>query len=127
MSGNTTAGLPGQGQPWVTATEWFSGGQRVWYDPASAQVLNEEEGVATPGALRVFERVAAAEHRADAVWLTLLPGFPDGSYGWAQVDVKILTFPGGHLITSEHPGLLAAAIRDVAQRHGMGSPATVTR
>jgi hypothetical protein len=23
---------------------------------------------------------------ADAVWLTLLPGFPDGSYGWAQVD-----------------------------------------
>src|SRR5262249_42221058 len=44
------------------------------------------EAAATPGALRVFERVAAAPRDADAVWLTMLPGFPDGSYGWAQVD-----------------------------------------
>jgi pimeloyl-ACP methyl ester carboxylesterase len=49
-------------------------------------VLTEEEAAATPGALRVFERVAPAGDDADAVWLTLLPGFPDGSYGWAQVD-----------------------------------------
>jgi pimeloyl-ACP methyl ester carboxylesterase len=33
---------------------------------------------------------------------------------------EILTFPGGHLTTSEHPDLLAAAIRDVAARHGVG-------
>ncbi len=38
-------------------------------------------------------------------------------------QAEILTFPGGHLTTSEHPGLLAAAIRDVAARHGVGSPA----
>src|SRR5262249_54663482 len=44
------------------------------------------EAAATPGALRVFERVAAAPRDADAVWRTMLPGFPDGSYGWAQVD-----------------------------------------
>jgi pimeloyl-ACP methyl ester carboxylesterase len=49
-------------------------------------VLTEEEAVATPGALRVFERMAGAARSADTVWLTLLPGFPDGSYGWAQVD-----------------------------------------
>jgi pimeloyl-ACP methyl ester carboxylesterase len=70
----------------VTAAEWFGGGQRIPYDPESARVLTEEEAVANPGALRVFERVAAAEREADSVWLTLLPGFPDGSYGWAQVD-----------------------------------------
>src|ERR1700760_580470 len=70
----------------VTAAEWFGGGQRIPYDPESARVLTEEEAVATPGALRVFERVTAAEQEADSVWLTLLPGFPDGSYGWAQVD-----------------------------------------
>src|SRR5262249_46612304 len=46
----------------------------------------EEEAVAIPGALRVFERVTGAARDADTVWLTLLPGFPDGSYGWAQVD-----------------------------------------
>ncbi len=49
-------------------------------------MLTEEEAAATPGGLRVFERVAAARHDADTVWLTMLPGFPDGSCGWAQVD-----------------------------------------
>jgi pimeloyl-ACP methyl ester carboxylesterase len=78
--------LPRQDQARVTAAEWFAGGQRIWYDPGSVRILTEEQAAATPGALRVFERVAAAGHDADAVWLTLLPGYPDGSYGWAQVD-----------------------------------------
>ena len=83
MSGNRTAG-----SPLVTAEEWFAGGQRIGYDPDSARVLTEEEAAVTPGGLRVFERVAAAEQDAgqDTVWLTMLPGFPDGSYGWARVD-----------------------------------------
>ena len=83
MSGNRTAG-----SPLVTAAEWFAGGQRIPYDPESARVRTEEEAAALPGALRVFERVAGAEQGADegTVWLTMLPGFPDGSYGWAQVD-----------------------------------------
>ena len=61
MSRNRTAGLPRQDRAWVTAAEWFAGGQRIGYDPGSARVLTEEEAAATPGALRVFERVAAAE------------------------------------------------------------------
>ena len=44
----------------VTAPEWFAGGQRIPYDPESARVLTEEQAAATPGALRVFERIAAA-------------------------------------------------------------------
>ena len=48
-------------------------------------MLTEEEAAAAPGALRVFERVAGADD-AGSAWLTLLPGFPDGSYCWAQVD-----------------------------------------
>jgi pimeloyl-ACP methyl ester carboxylesterase len=93
MSRTKTAGLPRQDRVRVTAAEWFAGGQRIPYDPESARVLTEEEAAVTPGTLRVFERVAgtrhdadAQGHDADAVWLTLLPGFPDGSYGWAQVD-----------------------------------------
>lgn len=70
----------------VTAAEWFAGGQRVPYDPGSARVLTEEEATASPGALRVFQRVSGTRRDTDAVWLTMLPGFPDGSYGWAQVD-----------------------------------------
>ena len=38
-------------------------------------------------------------------------------------QAEVLTFPGGHLTTSEHPDLLAAAIRDIAVRHGVGTPA----
>ena len=86
MSTTSTAGLPRQDRTWVTAAEWFAGGQRIWYDPESAQVLTQEEAAGVPGALQVFERAAAPGHDADDVWLTLLPGFPDGSYGWAQVD-----------------------------------------
>jgi pimeloyl-ACP methyl ester carboxylesterase len=76
------------GKTMVTAAEWFGGGQRIPYDPASVRILTEAEAAATPGALHVFQRVAATSPAAaqDAVWLTLLPGFPDGSYGWAQVD-----------------------------------------
>jgi pimeloyl-ACP methyl ester carboxylesterase len=83
----------------VTAAEWFAGGQRIGYDPTSVRVLTEEETAATPGALRVFERVAAPEQDADqdTVWLTMLPGFPDGSYGWAQVDRMLGDGPGPRL------------------------------
>ena len=69
----------------VTAEEWFAGGRRIPYDPGSARVLSDDEAAATPDAIRVFERVAGTPD-VDAVWLTMLPGFPDGSYGWAQVD-----------------------------------------
>src|SRR5215469_3450264 len=87
MSESRTAGLPRQGQTRVSAAEWFAGGHRIWYDPDSARVLSEEEAAATPGALRVFERVASGGHGPDedAVWRTMLPGFPNSSYGWAQV------------------------------------------
>jgi hypothetical protein len=86
VSKNNTTELPRQDQALVTAAQWFADGQRIWYDPESARVLTEDEAAAAPGALRVFERVAAGGHDTDAVWLTMLPGFPDGSYGWAQVD-----------------------------------------
>jgi pimeloyl-ACP methyl ester carboxylesterase len=92
MSRKDTTSPPRHDRALVTATEWFAGGQRIWYDPESRRVLSGKEAEAAPGALRVFERVAAAGRdadvaaRDDAVWLTLLPGYPDGSYGWAQVD-----------------------------------------
>jgi len=87
VSGNSRDGRPGRDQARVTAAEWFAGGQRIGYDPGSRRVLTQEE-TAAPGSLQVFERVEAAGLRADrdTVWLTMLPGFPDGSYGWAQVD-----------------------------------------
>src|SRR2546429_201680 len=86
MGSYNTTDPPQRDRAPVTAAEWFGSGQRIPYDPESARVLTEKEAVATPGALRIFERVAGAALSADTPWLTLLPGFPDGSYGWAQVD-----------------------------------------
>jgi pimeloyl-ACP methyl ester carboxylesterase len=89
MNRSKTANSPRRDGVLVTAAQWFARGRRVWYDPESARVLSEERAAATPGALRVFERIAAAGQDADTVWLTMLPGFPDGSYGWAQVDAML--------------------------------------
>src|SRR5260221_260173 len=228
MSRNKTADSPGQHQAPATAAEWFAGGQRVPYDPGSARVLTEKEAAATPRALRVFERVAPADHGAHAsrcqrtpllrtplgalgmwraqrsprvfaasmiqarlysrsyrpapaelaeLWSAItrrdgaaflhnaagfvtehrrhaqrwdlaaiareldgrvalyVGGSDEDPYEHRQIpatrqrgpQAEVLTFPGGHLTTSEHPDLLAAAIRDIAARHAVGTPATARR
>jgi hypothetical protein len=47
--------------------------------------------------------------------------------GTGLPEAEILTYPGGHLTTNEPPDFLAAAIRDIAARHGVGAPATAHR
>jgi hypothetical protein len=85
---NRTLDVSPDAQMLVTAAEWFAGGQRIWYDPGSARIMTDREAAAIPTALHVFERIATTGHSTDeqTVWLTMLPGFPDGSYGWARVD-----------------------------------------
>src|SRR5919197_5201254 len=57
----------------VTARDWFASGVRRLYD-------SEKH-------LQVFEKVVAPQPvSAETRWLTMLPGYPDGSYGYAQVD-----------------------------------------
>ena len=43
----------------------------------------------------------------------------------APLGVDIQSFPGGHLTTAEHPELLADAIRELADAHGVGRPVRV--
>ncbi len=77
----------------VTAQEWFSSGTRVPYDPVRKKISSPADGsspaderdAADP--IRVFKRVARdGGQDDDAVWTTFMPGFPDGSFGWAKVD-----------------------------------------
>jgi pimeloyl-ACP methyl ester carboxylesterase len=59
-----------------SAQTWFAGGKRVGYDPEARAM------VAGPGApLRVFLRREGDPAHA----VTFLPGYPDGSFGWAKV------------------------------------------
>jgi pimeloyl-ACP methyl ester carboxylesterase len=62
----------------VSAEEWFSGGERRPYDP-------ERPSFDDNSPLRVFVRHAAG----GGTTLTFLPGWPDGSFGWAKVDAEL--------------------------------------
>ena len=70
-----------------TAQEWFALGTRVAYDPTAKKIVPPGEAKDAADTVDVFQRVVKDGARGDeAVWTTLLPGFPDGSFGWAKVD-----------------------------------------
>jgi pimeloyl-ACP methyl ester carboxylesterase len=84
--------------PRVTASEWFASGARRPYNPVTKTILETEEGKDSVQPLYVFEKVVAAPAvGADTRWLTMLPGYPDGSYGYAQVDRYLGPRPGPRL------------------------------
>jgi pimeloyl-ACP methyl ester carboxylesterase len=71
----------------VSAREWFASGARRPYDPIAKTMPETASGESSSQQLHVFEKVVAARAvGADTRWLTMLPGYPDGSYGYAQVD-----------------------------------------
>ena len=60
----------------ASAEAWFAGGGRVGYDPSAPAI------VAAEGApLKIFLRREGELAHA----VTFMPGFPDGSFGWAKV------------------------------------------
>lgn len=70
----------------ITANEWFEGGVCVAYDPARRAIVPSKTG----STLNVFERVETGtdgqQPSPSSRWLTMLPGFPDGSFGFAKVE-----------------------------------------
>ena len=70
----------------VTAQEWFALGERVPYDYQAKRLL-KEDAAESSDVVRVFRSVVKdSVNDDDEVWTTFLPGFPDGSFGWAKVD-----------------------------------------
>jgi pimeloyl-ACP methyl ester carboxylesterase len=60
----------------ASAQTWFAGGERVGYDPKARAIVRAEGA-----ALNVFLRREGDLAHA----VSFLPGFPDGSFGWAKV------------------------------------------
>ncbi len=74
----------------ITAQEWFLSGTRVLYDPVTKKVMEHAKKADIAGGIHVWKRVerdAARENQES--WTTFLPGFPDGSFGWAKVDRQL--------------------------------------
>ena len=74
----------------ISAGDWFASGERRAYDPPAGAMGTVPTMDSPRDRLRVFERVVPAPGApSEARWTTLLPGFPDGSYGYAQVDTLL--------------------------------------
>jgi len=72
----------------VRPAGWFAGGKRRPYNPAR-RTLPTGSHTWLP---QVFEHVHG-DPPPDGHWIGMLPGFPDGSYGWAQVDARLRGTP----------------------------------
>lgn len=71
----------------IKAEEWFSLGARVPYDPVAKKILQTDDTRNGSDVIEVFQRVVRGDGQDDAaIWTTFMPGYPDGSYGWASVD-----------------------------------------
>jgi pimeloyl-ACP methyl ester carboxylesterase len=90
----TPAGEPPAGPATgrVRPAAWFASGRRRPYDPAR-RTLRPDSHTGLP---HVFERVHG-DPSPDGHWVSMLPGFPDGSYGWAQVDAQLHDIPSPRL------------------------------
>lgn len=78
----------------ITAHGWFALGERAPYDRRSKRILHPGDTTDSPDVAHVFQRVVRESAPSEeSVWTTLLPGFPDGSFGWARVD-RYLTSDG---------------------------------
>ncbi len=71
----------------ITAEGWFALGERVPYDRRAKRILRPGDSTDSPDVVHVFQRVVRdSASSEEAVWTTFLPGFSDGSFGWARVD-----------------------------------------
>ncbi len=71
----------------ITAREWFAGGERVSYDRRTKEILRSHGAAEPRDVVQVFRRIEKdTATDEDAVWTSFLPGWPDGSFGWAKVD-----------------------------------------
>ena len=76
----------------LTAEQWFALGERVPYDCRAKRILRPGDATDSPDIVHVFQRVVRDGPPSEkAVWATFLPGFPDGSFGWARIDRYLAT------------------------------------
>ena len=72
----TAAGVVSSVDQTWSAQAWFARGERIGYDPRGRAIVTNGDAP-----LRIFLSREGATARA----VSFLPGFPDGSFGWAKV------------------------------------------
>ena len=84
-----------------TAEAWFAQGERVPYDLDAKRIVGPAEAMDSAEVVNVYRRVdgGGAPDEA-AIWTSFLPGWPDGSFGWAKVDQHLQGVEIGPRLTS---------------------------
>ncbi len=69
----------------VRSEQWIAEGIRRPYDQIQGRLIADSSAEN----LHVWERIVAGTDPVPGQWITMLPGFPDGSFGYAQVDAEL--------------------------------------
>lgn len=81
---DAVTGSAGCEDPTLSAQAWFAGGERVGYDPKARAIVTAQDAP-----LKIFLRREGELAHA----VSFLPGFPDGSFGWAKVQPHLPNAP----------------------------------
>lgn len=87
----------------VKASDWFAGGMRNFYSPTHKEIVDVNEAYKYEDLIKVFRRIKN-DNSSDSKWLSFLPGFPDGSYGWSQVEQLVKKELPNPLLFPEYVG-----------------------
>ena len=67
---------------------WFASGQMLPYQKNHGQILaHSSENQPDNGVLHIWNRVVGgSQSNEESQWTTMMPGFPDGAFGWAATE-----------------------------------------
>ncbi len=89
----------------IPANAWFSTGKRVPYNLKTKQIIKGKAGINSPDTLHIYKSVVKDQSQGTTpVWASFLPGWPDGSYGWAKVDHLLANENIGHRLYFDYVG-----------------------
>jgi pimeloyl-ACP methyl ester carboxylesterase len=89
----------------INAQEWVDSGTRVPFDYQQKKIVSTDDKPDTSGSVHVFQRLVKAENtNNESTFLTMMPGFPDGSYGWSRVENILSRTTDLHRLYVEYVG-----------------------
>ena len=68
------------------AVDWFTSGQRLGYDFSKKQIISAFTPNGNPSHLFIWNKVQDTYPDEGSLWLSMMPGFPDGSFGWVHTE-----------------------------------------
>lgn len=73
----------------LKAKDWFNKGERIIYNFKKKQLSKEPTNWGASNTFKVFHRIIPSTGN-DQSCISMLPGFPDGSFGWARVEQLLI-------------------------------------